>query len=217
MPEINLLDQYPQSNRPIDQRGRIINEKIVKIARQYGKEFFDGDRLYGYGGYRYDGRWVPIVKRFQQHYNLPPNASILDVGSAKGFMLHDFKKLMPHAKLQGIDISQYAIDHTMPSVKDLCNVANCNDLPFPDNTFDLVIAINTIHNLPPQQCAQSLKEIQRVSKKHAFITVDAWRNEEEKTRLLKWILTAQTFMSTQDWQDFFKKAGYTGDFYWFIP
>ncbi len=217
MAEINLLDLYPKSNRPIDERGRIISDKIVKIARQYGQEFFDGDRLYGYGGYRYDGRWAPIANRIKEHYNLADDTSILDVGSGKGFMLHDFKELMPNATLRGIDISQYAIKHTMDSVKDICTVADCKQLPFEDNSFDLVISINTVHNLIPEECTQSIKEIERVSKKHAFITVDAWRNEIEKERLLKWILTAQTFMSTDDWKEFFDNAGYTGDFYWFIP
>ena len=212
MAEINLLDLYPKSNRPIDERGRIISDEIVKIAREYGHEFFDGDRLYGYGGYRYDGRWAPIAKRIKEHYGLADDASILDVGSGKGFMLHDFKELMPGATLRGIDISEYAIEHTMDSVKDICRVGDCKSLPFEDDSFDLVISINTVHNLVPEECAESVREIERVSKKHAFLTVDAWRNETEKERLLKWILTAQTFMSTDDWKLFFDEAGYTGDF-----
>ncbi|MCC7145939.1 MAG: class I SAM-dependent methyltransferase [Phycisphaeraceae bacterium] len=217
MAEINLLDLYPKSKRPIDERVRVISAETRAIARQYGQEFFDGDRLYGYGGYKYDGRWVPIAKRIGDHYRLAKDAAILDVGCAKGFLLHDFRNLMPKAKLAGLDISEYAIQNAMESVRGDLTVGTASDLPYEDKSFDLVISINTIHNLPREECAQALREISRVSRGAAFVTVDAWRTDEEKQRLLKWILTAQTYMSTSDWEQFFEKAGYRGDYFWFIP
>ncbi len=215
--EINLLDRYPKSKRPIDERGRLVTEEQRAIARKFDVEYFDGDRLTGYGGYHYHPRFfTETVRRFRDHYGLAEDAAILDVGCAKGFMLYDFSLLMPDAHLRGIDISPYARAHAKEGVAELIDIGSAEDLPYEDNSFDLVISINTVHNLEPAACARALAEIQRVSKKNAFITVDAWRNEEERERLLKWNLTARTFMHVDDWKAFFAKAGYKGDYWWFI-
>ncbi len=215
--EINLLDLYPKSKRPIDERGKLITEEHRQVARQFGEQYFDGDRLYGYGGYNYHPRfWQETVKRFRDYYQLAEDARVLDVGCAKGFMMHDFKQLMPKMTIAGIDISQYAYDHTIEDMKPFIQVGNAKKLPFPDNSFDLVICINTVHNLPLEECKQALREIQRVTRKDAFVTMDAWRNDEEKARLLKWNLTALTYMHVQDWVKLFAEIGYLGDYYWFI-
>jgi len=217
MAEVNLLDLYPRSKRPIEERGKLVTEEHRKVARQFGKEYFDGDRLYGYGGYYYHPRfWQATVRRFRDYYQLPPDASVLDVGCAKGFMLHDFKELIPNLTVAGIDISDYAVEHAIETVKPFLRVGNARQLPYEDNSFDLVTSINTIHNLPLEACKQALREIQRVSHKHAFITVDAWRTEEERERLTKWNLTALTYMHVDDWKKLFAEVGYTGDHYWFI-
>jgi len=217
MAEINLMNLYPRSKRPIDERAKLITEEHRKIARQFGKEFFDGDRLYGYGGYNYHPRfWQDTVKRFRDYYKLADDASVLDVGCGKGFMLHDFKELMPNLTIAGIDVSQYAIDHAKETVRPFVRLADAKELSYPDNSFDLVISINTVHNLVLEECKQALREIQRVSRKHAFITVDAWRNPEEHERMLQWNLTALTYMHVDDWQKLFAEVGYTGDYYWFI-
>jgi ubiquinone/menaquinone biosynthesis C-methylase UbiE len=187
------------------------------MAKQFGQDFFDGSRDVGYGGYKYDGRWVAIAKRFKEYYGLADNAAILDVGCAKGFMLHDFKALMPQAQVAGVDISSYAIDRAMEDVKPFLKVGNCKSLPFPDKSFDLVIAINTVHNLPYAECAQALSEIERVSRKHKFIVVDAYKNDEEKERMYQWNLTAETILHADDWQKLFAQAKYTGDYLWFTP
>jgi SAM-dependent methyltransferase len=217
MAEINLLDMYPRSKRPIEERGKLITEEHRRIARQFGKEYFDGDRLYGYGGYNYNPRfWQDTVKRFRDYYKLAEDASVLDVGCAKGFMLHDFKQLMPKLNVAGIDISEYAIKHAIETMKPYLRVGNAKKLPYKDKSFDLVICINTVHNLPLEECKQALREIQRVSRKHAFVTMDAWRTEEERQRLLKWNLTALTYMHVDDWKKLFAEVGYNGDYYWFI-
>jgi len=217
MGEVNLLDMYPSSKRPIEERGKLITEEHRKVARQFGKEYFDGDRLYGYGGYSYHPRfWQATVKRFRNYYRLAEDASVLDVGCAKGFMLHDFKELMPNLTVAGMDISEYAIEHAIETVKPFLQVANAKELPFDDNSFDLVISINTAHNLALEECKQALREIQRVTRNNAFVTVDAWRTEQEKQRLLKWNLTALTYMHVNDWKKLFEEVGYEGDFYWFI-
>jgi SAM-dependent methyltransferase len=215
--EINLLDLYPRSRRPIDERAGIVTQEHRLVAREFSEQFFDGNRLFGYGGYHYHPRfWTDTVRRFRDFYQLPAHASILDVGCAKGFMLHDFRQLLPEANLAGIDVSRYAIERAMPSVREDVQVANAESLPFPDQSFDLVISINTVHNLDLAGCRQAIREIQRVSRRDAFITVDAWRNEEEHQRLLKWNLTALTYMHVDDWKSLFAEVGYTGDYYWFI-
>ena len=217
MAEVNLMDRYPRSKRPIEERAKVVTDEHRQIARQFGQEFFDGDRLYGYGGYNYHPRfWQETVKRFRDYYRLANDVSILDVGCGKGFMMHDFKELMPKASIAGIDISQYAYDNCLPSMKPFMRIGNASELPWPDNSFDLVISINTLHNLELEGCKQALREVQRVSKNHSFIVNDAWRNEEERRGMLAWNLTALTYMHVDDWQKLFKEVGYKGDYYWFI-
>ena len=144
-------------------------------------------------------------------------SSLLDVGCGKGFMLHDLVALIPGILLKGVDISEYAIANAIEDMKPHVRVANARNLPFPDKSFDVVISINTIHNLARKESGQALREIERVSSKGSFITVDAYRTEEEKARMLAWNLTGQTIMHVDEWKAFFAEVGYTGDYYWFIP
>lgn len=218
MAEIDLLAKYPKAKRKITTRAAKKTPQIRRIARKFDKEYFDGDRQYGYGGYTYHPRfWQEVVKDFQKHYGLTDKSSVLDVGSGKGFMLYDFHQLIPKMKITGIDISRYAYEHALEDVKQYLRIGNATQLPFADDSFDLVISINTIHNLPLKECKKALQEIQRVSKKSAFITVDAYRTATEKKRMEDWNLTALTYMHVEDWKKLFAEVGYTGDYYWFIP
>jgi SAM-dependent methyltransferase len=215
--EIDLLSLYPKSKRPIEERARLITEEHRAIARKFDIEYFDGDRLTGYGGYHYNPRfWTDTVRRFRDHYKLNEDARILDVGCAKGFMMYDFGLLMPKAEIRGIDISKYAHANCKPEMKPFMQVASANNIPFPDKYFDLVICINTIHNLPLIDCKQALREIQRVTRKDAFVVNDAWHTEAERKSMLKWNLTALTYMNVEDWKRLFMEVAYTGDYYWFI-
>ncbi len=215
--EVNLLDLYPRSKRPIDERARLVTDEHRKVACLFGKEYFDGDRLSGYGGYYYHPRfWKPTVKRFRDYYKLGKDAGVLDVGCAKGYLLHDFKELMPSLNVAGVDISNYAVENAIGTVRPYLRVGNAKKLPFEDSCFDLVISINTIHNLSLAECKQALQEIERVSRGNSFVTVDAWRNDQERERFLKWNLTALTYMHVDDWKGLFDEVGYTGDYYWFI-
>ncbi len=216
MVEINLLDLYPKTFRDYDKRAQEKTPEIIRVAKQFGRDFFDGDRKCGYGGYKYDGRWKSVVRRMKDYYKLADNAAILDIGCGKGFMLHDFKETMPDCAIAGIDISEYAIDNAMPSVKPFVKVGNAEVLPYPNKSCDLVISINSIHNLPLERLKTALKEVERVSRGHSYITVDAWRNEMERENLNKWVLTAETMMHVDDWKKLFKEVGYTGDYWWFI-
>lgn len=216
--EIDLLRNYPRANRDLDERATAKSDESRKIARQFGVEYFDGDRSHGYGGFDYDPRfWEPVIPDFVEHFGIDANTSILDVGCAKGFMLYDFARLVPGVTLAGVDISEYAIANAVVDMRPLVQVANATDLPFEDNSFDIVISINTVHNLNRSECGRALSEIERVASQGAFVTVDAYRNESEKTRMEKWNLTALTMMSTTEWEQFFEDVGYSGDYFWFIP
>ena len=216
--EIDLLAKYPKAKRDLTQRLESKTEEVRSVARKFDKEFFDGERKFGYGGFSYNSRyWSEVVKDFSNYYNLNDGSRILDVGCAKGFMLYDFYKLNSNLDLHGIDISKYAIDNSVPEIKDKLQVANATKLPYEDNSFDLVIAINTIHNLDKDECGIALKEISRVSKKNSFISVDAINNEDEKKRMYAWNLTAKSIMSIENWKKFFSDKKYNGDYFWFIP
>jgi ubiquinone/menaquinone biosynthesis C-methylase UbiE len=186
------------------------------LAKEFGRDFFDGDRKCGYGGYKYDGRWQAVVERLKVYYDLPSDASILDIGCGKGFLLYDFKKMIPECQVTGLDVSGYAIENSMDSVRPFLEIASAESLSYADNSFDLVISVNSIHNLPLDRLTVSLKEIERVSRGNSFITVDAWRNEQERINLMKWVLTAETYMHVDDWKKLFAEVGYTGDYWWFI-
>jgi SAM-dependent methyltransferase len=216
--EIDLLKNYPKAKRDLTQRLEQKDEQVRAIARKFGKEFFDGDRNYGYGGFNYNSRfWQPVAADFQQHFKLNSKSSLLDVGCAKGFMLYDLQQHIEGLTITGIDISAYAIEHAKEEVKSALSIANATKLPFADNSFDLVVSINTVHNLERDECAKALQEIERVARGNSFITVDAYRNDEEKARMEAWNLTAKTIMHVDEWKAFFKEIGYTGDFYWFMP
>ena len=216
--EIDLLKNYPKSNRDTSKRAELKTEEDRIIARKFDKDFFDGERKHGYGGFSYNKKfWGPVVPTFIKYWNLNRDSSILDIGCGKGFMLYDLSLAVPGLKLAGIDISDYAIKNSKPEVKEFLQVGNAINLPYKDKSFDIVISINTIHNLEKDECAQALREITRVSKKNSFITVDAYRSEEEKKKMHEWNLTAKTILSVNDWKLFFKENNYNGDYYWFIP
>ncbi|MDR3517466.1 MAG: class I SAM-dependent methyltransferase [Azospirillaceae bacterium] len=216
--EIDLLVNYPRTKRNVEDRGATKTEADRAIARQFGREFFDGDRRTGYGGFDYHPRfWQPVIPTLRDHFGLSAASSVLDVGCAKGFMLHDLAQTIPGITIRGIDVSQYAIDNALDDVKPWVQVADARALPFEDRSFDVVIAINTVHNLERDDLARALREIMRVSRGQAFVTVDAYRDDAERLRMEAWNLTAKTVMHVDDWTAFFAAVGYTGDYYWFIP
>lgn len=216
--EIDLLAKYPKTKRDLTKRLESKSEEVRSVARKFGKEFFDGERKFGYGGFSYNSKyWSEVVKDFSKYYNLDHGSKILDIGCGKGFMIYDFLKYNSEYVVKGIDISKYAIENSMPEIKGKLEVGDAKKLNFEDNSFDLVISINTIHNLEKDECAKSLREIERVSRKHKFIVVDAYKNDEEKKRMFAWNLTGKTIMHVNEWKLFFKENRYTGDYFWFTP
>lgn len=185
--------------------------EVAELAIQYGYDYWDGSRQTGYGGYRYDGRWRKVADAMISAYGIKPGMRVLDVGSGKGFLLHDFIEACPGVEVAGIDISQYAIDHTMESVKPFVRLGDAAKLPWPDRHFDLVISITTLHNLFLPDLWSALQEMERVARGVKYLCVEAYRTEREKMNLMYWQLTCRAFHTPAEWEFLFAKAGYSGD------
>ncbi len=183
----------------------------AEVAIKFGKDYWDGDRKYGYGGYKYDGRWLPVAEKIAKHYQLKPGDKILDVGCGKGFLMYEFTQVVPGINVTGIDISQYAIDNAKEEIKPFIQLGNATNLPFQDKTFDFVISITTLHNLFKYELDSALREIQRVGKNNKYVVVESYRNEREKVNLLYWQLTCRAFHTPEEWEWIFKQTRYTGD------
>ena len=215
MREVNLLDRYPRAKRNIAAREAAVPSQR-EIAKRFGREYFDGDRGQGYGGYRYDGRWVPIAERMRDFYGLAAGDLILDVGCAKGFLLHDFRAVIPGVHVAGLDLSAYAVERAMDDVRPFVLVGSADRLPFADKSFDLVVSINTVHNLERDRCVLAISEMERVSRRFRYLQVDSYRSEQERENFERWQLTAVTYFDPAGWRRVFEQAGYTGDYYWTI-
>jgi len=186
--------------------------EFAAVAKKFDREYWDGDRNTGYGGYRYDGRWLPVAQRMAAHYGLKAGDRILDVGCGKGFLLHEFTRAVPGVQVAGLDLSRYALEHAKPEVQASLTHGNATRLPWPDQSFDFVVSLNTLHNLRLPELEQALREIQRVGRRHRYILMDGYRTEQEKVNLLYWQLTCECFFTPEEWQWVFDRCGYTGDY-----
>jgi SAM-dependent methyltransferase len=183
----------------------------AEIAAQWGEEYWDGDRRYGYGGYRYDGRWLAVAQEMARHYNLKAGQRVLDVGCGKAFLLYEFTRAVPGIEIHGLDISRYALENAKLEVRDHLDLGDCTALPYLDGAFDFVYSLNTLHNLPIDRLKKAVMEIDRVSRGRAYICVESFRNEREKANLLYWQLTCRSFFSPAEWEWFLGECGYRGD------
>ena len=216
MQEINLLRALPRSKRNIQARQQAKNPDVISISKQFGEMYFDGPRDYGYGGYRYDGRWLPVAKDMIDHFNLKSGDRVLDVGCAKGFLVKDLMTACPGLEVFGIDISEYALKHCEPEVVGRLHLGSADALPFPDGSFDAVISLNTLHNFPRKGVVTALRELQRVSKGKGFLQVDSYHTPEQKEIFEDWVLTAEFHDFPDEWIKLFNQAEYTGDYYWTV-
>ncbi|MEZ5665924.1 MAG: class I SAM-dependent methyltransferase [Alphaproteobacteria bacterium] len=215
MAEVDLLRRYPRARRNIAAR-KAAQAASRARARQFGFEYFDGSREEGYGGYRYDGRWVPIAADIVAHFGLKPGDRVLDVGCAKAFLVADLAAACPGLDVYGLDISHYALSHAHPGTEGRLVRGSAARLPFADGAFAAVLAINVIHNLPHDACVAAVREIERLAPGRGFIQVDAYRSAAERAVFLDWVLTAETHGTPEFWRDLFAQAGYTGDYHWTI-
>lgn len=203
---------HKSTNR--DCLGRMMDSKVacMEIAKKFDQEFWDGERRYGYGGYKYDGRWESVACKFIEIYNLSNQSSILDVGCGKGYLLYEFKKLLPQARVVGFDVSQYAIKNAKDEISESVFVYDAKDpLPFGDSEFDLALSLGTLHNLPIFHLKTALSEMERVGK-DKFVMVEGYRNNQELFNLECWALTCESFFRPDEWIWIFKEFGFCGDY-----
>ena len=186
--------------------------ECAEVAGQFGADYWDGDRKYGFGGYTYDGRWLPVAEAMVAHYGLQDGARILDVGCGKGFLLYEFTRVLPGADVRGINVSQYAIDNAKQEVRGNLKLTSAADLPFDDNSFDFVYSINTLHNLHNFEIDAAARQIERVARGPKHVTIESYRDEREKVNLLYWQLTCRAFLTPEEWEWALTQAGYTGDY-----
>ena len=195
-----------------DWGGAAPKAKAAALAKQWGFDYWDGDRRICYGGYRYmPGRWEPVASAMIAHYGLRPGDKILDIGCGKGFQLAELKKIMPELEVYGLDISDYALSNAHESVAANLRHGSAVSLPWPDNYFDFVFSITTLHNLMCHELDKALREMERVGKKNKYLCVESYRNEEEKANLLYWQVTCESFYTPEEWNWWFEHTGYSGD------
>ena len=212
MREFDALQGYPEpkNKRVVNSDSRTIENRIIASYR--GKEFYDGSRNNGYGGMVNDGRWLPVAKNMINWYGLNENSSVLQIGSDKGYLLESFKAHLPSIKVFGIEISDYAINCTESSIRKSIIKSPFTDVPFENQTFDLVIAVGPVYSLNLSDAIRCLKEIKRVSKGKSFITLGSYSNEENRNLFLQWTLLGTTILSKKDWLKVLEHVAYQGDY-----
>lgn len=216
MNKLNLLRSLPIPKRKLEKRSSSKTKDHIRISRKFDFDYFDGSRDYGYGGYKYDRRWIPVAVDVINFFKLKTGSKILDVGCAKGFLMYDLKNL--NMDVYGLDISSYAKQNAIEDVKDRITIGDQKKLPFQDNYFDLVLSINTLHNLDKSNCKDAINELIRVAKvkSNIFIQVDSYETEKEKELFESWVLTAKYHDYTYEWEKIFKSCNYQGYYYWTI-
>ena len=211
MREFDLLSNYPVlKKRYISKNSRTIKSRI--IASYKDKEFYDGKRENGYGGYKYDGRWKIIAKKIFKFYELKSNAKILQIGCDKGFLLNDIKKIFPRSKIKGIEVSDYAIKKSKIKIRKYIKKGQFYNLPFKKNEFDFVIAIGPVYSLSLSESIKCLKEINRVGKGKSFITLGSYNNEKDLRLFRYWTLLGTTILKKKEWIEVLKHTKYSGDY-----
>jgi SAM-dependent methyltransferase len=208
-----LQDQHAKTRRNYLQRV-IETDKAddAEVASRFDAEYWDGERRFGYGGYRYDGRWRPLAERLAAHYGLKPGDRVLDVGCGKGFLLYEFTQVVPGIAVTGLDISAYAIEQGKPEVRQFLRHGDAASLPFADAEFDFVVSLGTLHNLPVEKLFSAFREIERVGNGlKKYVMVESFRSMREKVNLLYWQLTCESFHNPESWAWLGQQAGYTGD------
>lgn len=198
-----------------DYLARMQDDKVhcMQVAKQYGKDYWDGERRYGYGGYRYiPGRWKPIAEALIDLYGLRPGSKVLDIGCGKGFLLHELKLLLPDVEVCGIDTSGYGLTEAKEEVRPFLLKHKTQDpLPFGDSSFDLVISFGAFHNLKLFELPTALAEMERVGHQ-GYLMLESYRNEQELFNLQCWALTAESFLDVSEWIWLYRHFGYTGDY-----
>lgn len=208
-----VSELHKATNR--DYVGRVTSAdkaECAAVAKKYEYDYWDGDRKYGYGGYRYDGRWKGVAERMAAHYRLKPGKKVLDVGCGMGHLLYELMRVVPGLEVYGIDISAYALEHAKEEVRNRLRYGQAQEIPFKDDKFDLVISLATLHNLKVFDLKKAVQEIGRVSKGNSYIMVESFRNDREEVNMLYWQLTCASYYSVEEWEWLYREWGYKGDY-----
>lgn len=194
---------------------RMNDDKVACMvkAKEYEIDYWDGDRRFGYGGYRYiEGRWQPVAQALIERYGLRDGSRVLDVGCGKAFLLHEMKRLVPGLQVTGFDISRHGLAEATPEIRPYLFRYRAQDrYPYGDEHFDLVISLGCLHNLRLYELQAAVGEIERVGKSK-YIMVEGYRNEFEQFNLECWALTAESILHTSEWIWLYQHFGYTGDY-----
>lgn len=212
----NLVELFTPLHRRTsrDYLARMVDAKVeaMGVAKQYGPDYWDGDRRYGYGGYRYDGRWRPVAERLIERYGLGPGSRILDVGCGKAHLLYELQQLLPGAELRGFDRSEHALAGAPEPIRPCLFHHDAREpWPFPDQSFDLVVSLGALHNLRIFHLASALAEMARVGRRN-YLMVESYRNDQELFNLQCWALTAESFFDAEEWVWLLDHFGYHGDY-----
>jgi ubiquinone/menaquinone biosynthesis C-methylase UbiE len=193
----------------------MLDDKVVcmGVAKEYSSRYWDGERRFGYGGYKYiPGRWKPVAQALINEYDLKAGSKVLDVGCGKGFLLHEMRLIEPELELVGMDISQYALDCADASISSGLFIHKAQEpYPFVDRQFDLVISLGTLHNLCLPELKIALSEVERVGK-NGYVMLESYRNNQELFNLQCWALTCESFFDVDEWIWVYDHFGYTGDY-----
>ena len=194
---------------------RMVDDKVhcMLKAKEYETDYWDGNRRYGYGGYKYiPGRWKPVAESLIEHFGLTGTSSVLDVGCGKGFLLYEMKQLLPDIKIAGFDISEHGLSQSREEIRDKLFHHKAQDsYPYENNSFDLVISLGCLHNLRVFELEDALKEINRVGRQ-GYVMVESYRSEQEQFNLQCWALTCESFFDVEEWIWLYNRFGYTGDY-----
>ncbi len=214
MAYIDFIEQLHKSTKR-DYVGRVLEAdkaECAMIAKQYGCDYWDGERKYGYGGYHYDGRWRKVAEKMAEYYKIEPGQKVLDIGCGKAHLLYEFTQVVPGVEVVGLDISDYAITNAKEEVRPYLMQGLAQNLPFEDNSFDLIISLNTLHNLKVYDLKKAVQDIQRISKGNSYIVVESYKNDAEEVNMLYWQLTCASYYAVDEWEWLYREWGYTGDY-----
>ena len=214
MKEFDLLKGYPEPSKPriVGKNIRTIKNRIISGYRD--KNFFDGDRNFGYGGFNYDGRWQKVALTIINEYNLHQNSKFLQLNCEKGFLMNDIKNLLPNCMVHGVETSDYAQSNSMENVKqDISKVNNYYNLDIEENFYDLVIGLGVVYTHSLKNAIKCIKEIQRIGKGKSFITLASYSNEEDYWLFKDWTVLGTIILKKEEWLEVLKHCNYTGDYH----
>ena len=214
MREFNPLNESPKLDKPryVSDDNRTIKNRIIATRRD--SEFFDGDRNNGYGGFKYDGRWVNVASKISKEYSIGNKSNFLHINSEKGFLLHDFLDKFPEMKCVGIETSDYAIQNSIGSAKlNTKKVKNYYELEFSENSFDFILALGVVYALSISDSIKCIKEIQRVSRGKTLINLASYETNEDYQLFKNWSLLGTTLLKKSEWIEILKHCNYTGDYF----